>query len=107
MVEDDWLKNLLGPETMTLAVPAETIVRKQGLARKQGQSYVTPPSLRKSDAVPAPTVGANGRPMVVAVKVEPSSEQSDSDTALSAVPSNVSDGSLAKRREKRSRKVRA
>ena len=109
-LEDDWLKQLLGPETTAFAttatevasVPAQTFVAAavpvQKRRQKSGQAYVTPPALRKENAIKA----GKGRATVIAVKVDPN-ELSDTEEAAPPAPPPLPHQWQARRRSDRER----
>ena len=87
------------PTTLATAQPVPTVGRRS--RRGNGGSYVTPPSMRKVDAISAVPMGS--RAPVMAVKVVGSSPDG-SDAESAPVPSWAT-AQPSSRREKRSRKV--
>ena len=134
-MEEDWLTNLLNPEAamMMPAAPIAPMPESKTAAarsnrRKGGGTYITPPTLRKNDHVPAAAMvaGSTVRAPVLAVKVVETLEV-DEDSSLGAFvgrethsslstssqppaltrdASTASASSSSSKREKRSRKVR-
>ena len=109
-IEDDWLRQLLGPETMTVASPATAPPAAPAQAfvasavpvskgqQKATQAFVTLPALRKANAVGP----GKGRATVVAVRVDP---EEPSDPEPSAPPAPAAQAQPSRKREKRARKV--
>lgn len=116
-MNDDWLTTLLVSDSSLLPMPgapsvmpgpqmASGIASARARGRGANGTYITPPSLRKTDAGVA-----QARVPVLAVKVEASTSEAEDGSMHSRPPSQpsmeLSKSSLPARREKRSRKVRA
>jgi len=113
-MNDDWLTTLLVSDSSLLPMPgapsvmpgpqmASGIASARARGRGANGTYITPPSLRKTDAGVA-----QARVPVLAVKVEASTSEAEDGSMHSRPPSQpsmeLSKSSLPARREKRSRK---